>query len=156
MDTWRGLLCSRSDSCFGVRVCVCVCACVSMWICPVEVEPFRPCHLSEKILLRLIKHPSVLQELKFNPKNKHAAQHYLFQRSKPVDYFVLVLQVNPKLTERLWKMKCVNSPNVNLLWCCVNYCVVAAYFLEWKSSIGWVVNSVLTPWAQSSDTVHVQ
>ncbi|KAF0027464.1 hypothetical protein F2P81_020205 [Scophthalmus maximus] len=57
-----------------------------------KVEPFRPCHLSEKILLRLIKHPSVLQELKFNPKNKHAAQHYLFQRSKPVDYFVLVLQ----------------------------------------------------------------
>ncbi|KAK2824286.1 hypothetical protein Q5P01_021461 [Channa striata] len=57
-----------------------------------EVEPFRPCHLSEKILLRLIKHPSVVQELKFNPKNKHASQHYLFQRNKPVDYFVLVLQ----------------------------------------------------------------
>ncbi|XP_077437513.1 metal transporter CNNM1 [Vanacampus margaritifer] len=57
-----------------------------------EVEPFRPCHLSEKILLRLIKHPSVVQELKFNPKNKHAAQHYLFQRNKPVDYFVLILQ----------------------------------------------------------------
>ncbi|XP_071336744.1 metal transporter CNNM1 [Trachinotus anak] len=57
-----------------------------------EVEPFRPCHLSEKILLRLIKHPSVVQELKFNPKNKHASQHYLFQRNKPVDYFVLILQ----------------------------------------------------------------
>uniref|UniRef100_A0A3B4U171 Metal transporter n=1 Tax=Seriola dumerili TaxID=41447 RepID=A0A3B4U171_SERDU len=56
------------------------------------VEPFRPCHLSEKILLRLIKHPSVVQELKFNPKNKHGSQHYLFQRNKPVDYFVLVLQ----------------------------------------------------------------
>ncbi|KAG7216387.1 hypothetical protein INR49_021792 [Caranx melampygus] len=57
-----------------------------------EVEPFRPCHLSEKILLRLIKHPSVVQELKFNPKNKHGSQHYLFQRNKPVDYFVLILQ----------------------------------------------------------------
>nr|XP_046258195.1 metal transporter CNNM1 [Scatophagus argus] len=57
-----------------------------------EVEPFRPCHLSEKILLRLIKHPSVVQELKFNPKNKHSPQHYLFQRNKPVDYFVLILQ----------------------------------------------------------------
>uniref|UniRef100_A0A3Q3KY13 Metal transporter n=1 Tax=Mastacembelus armatus TaxID=205130 RepID=A0A3Q3KY13_9TELE len=57
-----------------------------------EVEPFRPCHLSEKILLRLIKHPSVVQDLKFNPKNKHAPQHYLFQRNKPVDYFVLILQ----------------------------------------------------------------
>uniref|UniRef100_A0A665VMF5 Metal transporter n=1 Tax=Echeneis naucrates TaxID=173247 RepID=A0A665VMF5_ECHNA len=57
-----------------------------------EVELFRPCHLSEKILLRLIKHPSVVLELKFNPKNKHASQHYLFQRNKPVDYFVLILQ----------------------------------------------------------------
>uniref|UniRef100_UPI003AAF4F82 metal transporter CNNM1 n=1 Tax=Centroberyx gerrardi TaxID=166262 RepID=UPI003AAF4F82 len=57
-----------------------------------EVEPFRLCHLSEKILLRLIKHPSVVQELKFNPKNKRSPQHYLFQRNKPVDYFVLVLQ----------------------------------------------------------------
>ncbi|KAG7257758.1 hypothetical protein CRUP_000939, partial [Coryphaenoides rupestris] len=57
-----------------------------------EVEPFRPCHLSEKILLRLIKHPSVVQELKFNPKNKRSPQHYLFQRNKPVDYFVLILQ----------------------------------------------------------------
>lgn len=69
---------------------VCVCVCIYL----AEVEPFRPCHLSEKILLRLIKHPSVVQELKFNPKNKHSSQHYLFQRSKPVDYFVLVLQVN--------------------------------------------------------------
>lgn len=73
----------------------------------VEVEPFRPCHLSEKILLRLIKHPSVVQELKFNPKNKHAPQHYLFQRNKPVEYFVLILQVNPKLTIRL----SISEPN---------------------------------------------
>ncbi|XP_034041099.1 metal transporter CNNM1 [Thalassophryne amazonica] len=57
-----------------------------------EVEPFRSCHLSEKILLCLIKHPSVVQELKFNPRNKHAAHHYLYQRNKPVDYFVLILQ----------------------------------------------------------------
>ncbi|XP_038152330.1 metal transporter CNNM1 [Cyprinodon tularosa] len=57
-----------------------------------EVEPFRLCHLSEKILLRLIKHPSVVQELKFDSKNKHAPQHYLYQRNKPVDYFILILQ----------------------------------------------------------------
>ncbi|NP_001292527.1 metal transporter CNNM1 [Takifugu rubripes] len=57
-----------------------------------EVELFRSSYLSEKILLRLIKHPSVIQELKFNPKSKHAPQHYLFQRNKPVDYFVLILQ----------------------------------------------------------------
>ncbi|KAJ8264515.1 hypothetical protein GJAV_G00150190 [Gymnothorax javanicus] len=57
-----------------------------------EVEPFKPAHLSEKILLRLLKHPSVVQELKFDEKNKRAAQHFLFVRNKPVDYFVLVLQ----------------------------------------------------------------
>lgn len=83
---------------------VLVCSCVFAFKCisPVEVEPFRACHLSEKILLRLIKHPSVVQELKFNSKNKYSPQHYLFQRNKPVDYFVLILQVNPKLTIRLW------------------------------------------------------
>uniref|UniRef100_A0A3Q1JN21 Metal transporter n=1 Tax=Anabas testudineus TaxID=64144 RepID=A0A3Q1JN21_ANATE len=57
-----------------------------------EVEPFKPAHISEKILLRLIKHPSVVQELKFDEKNKRASQHFLFQRNKPVDYFILVLQ----------------------------------------------------------------
>lgn len=58
-----------------------------------EVEPFKPAHISEKILLRLIKHPSVVQELKFDEKNKRAPQHFLFQRNKPVEYFILVLQV---------------------------------------------------------------
>ncbi|XP_061583710.1 metal transporter CNNM1-like isoform X2 [Cololabis saira] len=57
-----------------------------------EVEPFKPAHISEKILLRLIKHASVVQELQFDEKNKRAPQHFLFQRNKPVDYFVLVLQ----------------------------------------------------------------
>ncbi|KAM7009627.1 metal transporter CNNM1-like [Tautogolabrus adspersus] len=57
-----------------------------------EVEPFKPAHISEKILLRLIKHPSVVQELKFDEKNKRAQQHFLFQRNKPVDHFILVLQ----------------------------------------------------------------
>ncbi|XP_028266278.1 metal transporter CNNM1-like [Parambassis ranga] len=57
-----------------------------------EVEPFKPAHISEKILLRLIKHPSVVQELKFDEKNKRAQQHFLFLRNKPVDYFILVLQ----------------------------------------------------------------
>ncbi|XP_032419260.1 metal transporter CNNM1-like [Xiphophorus hellerii] len=57
-----------------------------------EVEPFKPAHISEKILLRLIKHPSVVQELKFDEKNKQAQHHFLFHRNKPVDYFILVLQ----------------------------------------------------------------
>lgn len=61
------------------------------------MEPFKPAHISEKILLRLIKHPSVVQDLKFDEKNKRASQHFLFQRNKPVDHFVLVLQVNQRL-----------------------------------------------------------
>ncbi|KAK1333561.1 hypothetical protein QTO34_005946 [Cnephaeus nilssonii] len=57
-----------------------------------EVEPFKSLYLSEKILLRLLKHPNVIQELKFDDKNKKAPEHYLYQRSRPVDYFVLLLQ----------------------------------------------------------------
>ncbi|XP_030635920.1 metal transporter CNNM2 isoform X3 [Chanos chanos] len=57
-----------------------------------EVEPFNPVQMSEKILLRLLKHPNVIQELKYNEKNKKAPEHYLFHRNKPVDYFILILQ----------------------------------------------------------------
>ncbi|KAI1236235.1 hypothetical protein IHE44_0001513 [Lamprotornis superbus] len=41
---------------------------------------------------RLLKHPNVIQELKYDEKNKKAPEHYLYQRNKPVDYFVLILQ----------------------------------------------------------------
>ncbi|KAM4751247.1 metal transporter CNNM2 isoform 3-T3 [Anableps anableps] len=57
-----------------------------------EVEPFFPVQMSEKILLRLLKHPNVIQELKYDENNKRAAEHYLFHRNKPVDYFILILQ----------------------------------------------------------------
>ncbi|XP_062865488.1 metal transporter CNNM2 isoform X2 [Trichomycterus rosablanca] len=57
-----------------------------------EVESFGLVHMSEKILLRLLKHPNVIQELKFNEKNKKAVEHYLYVRNKPVDYFILLLQ----------------------------------------------------------------
>ncbi|XP_021149528.2 metal transporter CNNM1 isoform X2 [Columba livia] len=57
-----------------------------------EVEPFKSPYLSEKILLRLLKHPNVIQELKYDRKNKKAAEHYLYQRNRPVDYFILILQ----------------------------------------------------------------
>ncbi|KAL1282251.1 hypothetical protein QQF64_001054 [Cirrhinus molitorella] len=57
-----------------------------------EVEAFSPIQMSEKILLRLLKHPNVIQELKYNEKNKKAIEHYLFHRNKPVDYFILILQ----------------------------------------------------------------
>ena len=69
------------------------CECNLLPFLPLEVEPFKPAHLSEKILLRLIKHPSVVQDLKFDEKNKRAPQHFLYQRNKPIDYFLLVLQV---------------------------------------------------------------
>ncbi|XP_056110365.1 metal transporter CNNM2 isoform X1 [Rhinichthys klamathensis goyatoka] len=57
-----------------------------------EVELFSPIQMSEKILLRLLKHPNVIQEVKYNEKNKKAIEHYLFHRNKPVDYFILILQ----------------------------------------------------------------
>lgn len=63
------------------------------WV-SLEVEPFGPAHMSEKILLRLLKHPNVIQELKYDDKNKKILEHYLFQRNKPVDYFILILQVS--------------------------------------------------------------
>ncbi|NXG63581.1 CNNM2 protein, partial [Hemiprocne comata] len=57
-----------------------------------KLEAFGPSQMSEKILLRLLKHPNVIQELKYDEKNKKAPEHYLYQRNKPVDYFVLILQ----------------------------------------------------------------
>ncbi|XP_033887066.3 metal transporter CNNM2 isoform X1 [Acipenser ruthenus] len=57
-----------------------------------EVEPFSPVQMSEKILLRLLKHPNVIQELKYDEKNKKTIEHYLYHRNKPVDYFILLLQ----------------------------------------------------------------
>lgn len=68
---------------------------------PLEVEPFKSLYLSEKILLRLLKHPNVIQELKFDEKNKKAPEHYLYQRSRPVDYFMLLLQVSGRCTDPL-------------------------------------------------------
>ncbi|PIO36308.1 hypothetical protein AB205_0096310 [Aquarana catesbeiana] len=57
-----------------------------------QVDAFSSCQMSEKILLRLLKHPNVIQELKFDDRNKKSPEYYLYQRNKPVDYFVLVLQ----------------------------------------------------------------
>ncbi|CAM4585005.1 unnamed protein product [Lepidochelys olivacea] len=57
-----------------------------------EIEPFKSPCLSEKILLRLLKRPSVIQELKYDHKNKRATEHCLYQCNRPVDYFVLILQ----------------------------------------------------------------
>ncbi|XP_078394210.1 metal transporter CNNM4-like, partial [Cetorhinus maximus] len=57
-----------------------------------EVSLFATAYMSEKILLRLLKHPDVINEIKFDEGNKMAAEHYLYVRGKTVDYFVLILQ----------------------------------------------------------------
>ncbi|XP_023682243.2 metal transporter CNNM4 isoform X1 [Paramormyrops kingsleyae] len=57
-----------------------------------EVSLFSPTLISEKVLLRILKHPGVIQEIKFSESSKHAPQHYVYQRGKAVDYFVLILQ----------------------------------------------------------------
>lgn len=62
---------------------------------PAEVPQFSPALISEKILLRLLKYPDVIQELKFDDHNKYFVRHYLYTRNKPADYFILILQVSP-------------------------------------------------------------
>ncbi|KAM9841624.1 LOW QUALITY PROTEIN: metal transporter CNNM4 [Aulostomus maculatus] len=57
-----------------------------------EVSLFSPFQITEKVLLRILRHPDVVQELKFNDMDKRSALHFLYQRGKPVDYFVLILQ----------------------------------------------------------------
>ncbi|XP_048875866.1 metal transporter CNNM3 isoform X2 [Brienomyrus brachyistius] len=57
-----------------------------------EVELFGPQRVSEKVLFRLLQHPSVNQEVKFDPGNKLRPEHYLYTRNHPVDYFLLLLQ----------------------------------------------------------------
>ncbi|XP_073334489.1 metal transporter CNNM4 [Pagrus major] len=57
-----------------------------------EVSLFSPFQITEKVLLRVLRHPDVIQELKFNESDKRSPQHFLYQRGKPVDYFILILQ----------------------------------------------------------------
>ncbi|KAL0965201.1 hypothetical protein UPYG_G00278110 [Umbra pygmaea] len=57
-----------------------------------EVSLFSPSQVTEKVLLRILRHPDVIQEIKFNDSDKRSSQHYIYQRGKPVDYFILILQ----------------------------------------------------------------
>ncbi|XP_074494922.1 metal transporter CNNM4 isoform X3 [Sebastes fasciatus] len=59
---------------------------------PAEVSLFSPSQISDKVLLRILRHPDVIQEIKFNDSDKRSPHHYVYQRGKPVDYFVLILQ----------------------------------------------------------------
>nr|XP_020441427.1 metal transporter CNNM4-like isoform X2 [Monopterus albus] len=57
-----------------------------------EVSLFSPSQISEKVLLRILRHPYVIQEIKFNENDKRSPHHYIYQRGKPADFFVLILQ----------------------------------------------------------------
>uniref|UniRef100_A0A667ZR18 Metal transporter n=2 Tax=Myripristis murdjan TaxID=586833 RepID=A0A667ZR18_9TELE len=57
-----------------------------------EVSLFSPFQITEKVLLRILRHPDVIQEIKFNENDKRSPQHFIYQRGKPVDYFILILQ----------------------------------------------------------------
>jgi metal transporter CNNM len=59
-----------------------------------EVEHFSPARVSEKVLFHLLRHPSVNQEVHFDPSNRLSPDHYLYTRNHPVDYFILLLQVS--------------------------------------------------------------
>ncbi|CAB1320194.1 unnamed protein product, partial [Coregonus sp. 'balchen'] len=56
-----------------------------------EVMLFSPSQISDKVLLRILRHPDVIQEIKFNDSDKRCPQHYVYQRGKAVDYFILIL-----------------------------------------------------------------
>jgi len=56
-----------------------------------EVEPFR--EISDKVLLRLLKQ-DVIVDLNF-AENEHRPENLcIYQRNKPADYFVLILEVS--------------------------------------------------------------
>ncbi|XP_075964092.1 metal transporter CNNM3 isoform X1 [Anarhichas minor] len=57
-----------------------------------EVAHFSPGRMSEKVLFHLLRHPSVNQEVHFDPNNRLSPAHYLYTRNHPVDYFILLLQ----------------------------------------------------------------
>ncbi|XP_008421486.1 metal transporter CNNM4 isoform X2 [Poecilia reticulata] len=57
-----------------------------------EVNLFSPFQVTERVLLRILRHPEVIQELKFNENDKRSPLHFLYQKGKPVDYFILILQ----------------------------------------------------------------
>ncbi|XP_031433170.1 metal transporter CNNM4 isoform X2 [Clupea harengus] len=57
-----------------------------------EVNLFSPLQISDKVLLRILKHPDVVQEVKFNENDKRSPLHFLYLRGKPIDFFILILQ----------------------------------------------------------------
>ncbi|XP_060931699.1 metal transporter CNNM4 isoform X1 [Limanda limanda] len=75
-----------------------------------EVSLFSPFLITEKVLLRILRHPDVIQELKFNENDKRSPQHFLYQRGKPVDYFTLILQGRVEVEAGTENMKFETGP----------------------------------------------
>ncbi|XP_034974049.2 metal transporter CNNM4 isoform X2 [Zootoca vivipara] len=75
-----------------------------------EVTQFTPSLISEKILLRLLKHRDVINELKYDEENKKCPQHFLFNRNKPADFFILILQGKVEVEAGKENMKFETGP----------------------------------------------
>ncbi|XP_015674212.1 metal transporter CNNM4-like [Protobothrops mucrosquamatus] len=75
-----------------------------------EILQFFPTLISEKYLLRLLKHRDVICELKFDENFKDSPHHYLYQRNKMADYFILILQGKVEVEACKENMKFENGP----------------------------------------------
>ncbi|XP_007429805.1 metal transporter CNNM4, partial [Python bivittatus] len=75
-----------------------------------EVTQFTATFISEKILLRLLKHRDVIHELKFDEENKKSPRHFLFNRNKPADFFILILQGKVEVEAGKENMKFETGP----------------------------------------------
>ncbi|XP_027881894.1 metal transporter CNNM4 isoform X2 [Xiphophorus couchianus] len=75
-----------------------------------EVNLFSPFQITERVLLRILRHPEVIQELKFNENDKRSPLHFLYQKGKPVDYFVLILQGRVEVEAGNENMKFESGP----------------------------------------------
>ncbi|XP_060131760.1 metal transporter CNNM4-like [Zootoca vivipara] len=75
-----------------------------------EVLQFCPSLISEKYLLRLLKHPGVICELKFDEQNKESPRHNLYEKNTPADYFILILQGKVEVEACKENMKFENGP----------------------------------------------
>ncbi|XP_061453685.1 metal transporter CNNM4-like [Rhineura floridana] len=75
-----------------------------------EVLPFYPVLLQEKYLLRLLKHRGVICELKIDEQSKESPRHCLYEKNKPADYFILILQGKVEVEACKENMKFENGP----------------------------------------------
>ncbi|XP_055017378.1 metal transporter CNNM4 [Boleophthalmus pectinirostris] len=75
-----------------------------------EVSLFSPSQISDKVLLRILRHPDVIQEIKYNDNDKRSLHHYVYQRGKAVDYFVLILQGRVEVEAGNENMKFESGP----------------------------------------------